>query len=235
MRDIFKSFLEDKKFYIWLLLFFFLLFFIFNPVLVLKDAYMEIKNITDMLYISLVFLLPMSFYEMGFTSCVLLDVSYLSLVFFIVIKFLNYFFNIGASCTLTRIDRENWINELFKINLIFSVFISILYISFYVILCLMHEIHIDINLTLFIGIALKIFITILIPNVYLLCYIIMDNPFVSLLTSIVIYVCLEIVIKMHFIEEALIFKNIGFVFIIFVVLYISIYKVTQIIFKEKDV
>ncbi len=235
MKEIFKSFLEDKKFYTWLCLFFFLLFFIFNPVLALKDAYMEVKNITDMLYIALVFLLPMSFYEMGLTSCILLDVSYLSLVFFVVIKFINYFFNEGSSCTLTRIKRDKWIKELFKINFIFSILISILYIAFYIVLCVLHEITIDINLTLIIGIILKILITILIPNIYLLCYIIMNSPFTSLLTSIVIYVFLEIIIKFNFIEESLTFKNVWFIFIIIIGLYISIYKTTKIIFKEKDV
>ena len=130
MKKLFIYFLKNKFFVIWLLLFFIVLYLSFNPLLSFKYDYMNDNSITNIIYIFYVFMLPLTFYEMGFVSCMIIDLCFISILSYAVASFINYFFE-NSSITLTRIKRGKCVNELYIINFIFSTFLTIIYIIFF--------------------------------------------------------------------------------------------------------
>jgi len=136
MRNIAIKFIKNKYFLIWMLFFIGILLFIFNPILYDKTNYMQNKNITDYLYIYYVFLLPMSFYDMGFLTCFLLDIVYFSIISYISVSFINLFFRTSSSITIPRLSRQKWIKDVINLNLISSIIISLIYVIFFLILCI---------------------------------------------------------------------------------------------------
>ena len=73
MKKLFQKFIKNKYFIFWIILFTIILYIIFNPLLRDTTEYMQIRKITEYRYIFYVFLLPMSFYDMGFSSCMFLE------------------------------------------------------------------------------------------------------------------------------------------------------------------
>lgn len=235
MINIFIKLLKNKYFLIWLTLFVGILFFIYNPILNFKSEYMEIKEITNFIYIFYVFLLPMSFFEMGFTTCLILDLCYLSIVTYIVVNFINYFFVDSSSITLTRVDRKKWINNILKINILFSILISIIYILFFIILCISNDINISLEFKNFVPIIYKLLITIIIPDIYLLFYIKTDSSVLSLGFFLITYICLELLIKATFNELSLSFSYPILLIILLITIYICVSLLILKLFKRRDI
>lgn len=235
MINIFIKLLKNKYFSIWLILFIGVLFFVYNPILNFKSEYMETKGISDFIYIFYVFLLPMSFYEMGFTTCLILDLCYLSIVIYTVVNFINYFFVDSSSITLTRVDRKEWIHNILKINFLFSIMISIIYVLFFILLCILNGINISLEFKNLIPIIYKIIITIIIPNIYLLFYIKTDSSILSLGFFSIVYICLELLIKTTFNELSLTFSYPILLIVLFIAIYICVILMILKLFKRRDV
>lgn len=235
MKSIFMIFLKNKYFLIWILFFTLVLYFAYNPLLSFKSEYMDEKNITNVIYIFYVFILPMAFYEMGFASCIVLDLCFLSIVSYIIVNFISYFFVDSISSTLTRIGRKKWIKQVFSINFIFSLIISLFYILIFIILCFTNSIKINPEINIFIAIIYKILITLIIPNVYLLLYIKTDSSIMSLGFSSLCYILLELIIKTTFIEKSLTFNYPIFVSMFIIIIYLLIYTLIENSFKRRDV
>lgn len=235
MMNIFMKFLKNKFFLIWLSLFIGILFLIYNPILNFKSDYMEIKGITDFIYIFYVFLLPMSFFEMGIIICLLLDLCYLSIVVYIIVNFVNYFFVESSSITLTRIDRKKWIYNILKINFLFSVSISIIYILFFIVLCISKNINISFEFKDIIPIIYKIIITIIVPNIYLLFYIKTDSSTISLGFLLITYICFELLIKTTFNESSLSFNYSILIITLLITIYMCVILLILKLFKRRDV
>ncbi len=235
MKSIFITYLSNKSFWLWSFFFFLALYFIYNPILAMKTQYMEIMNLKDISYLYYVFMLPMTFYELSFVSCIMLDLAYLSIIFYMVVNFVDFFFLESSSSTLTRIDRRDWIKKIFEINLFFSLLISILYISFFFILCTMNDITITLDINIIVIICYKILLTLIIPNVYLLIYLIVNNPLISLLFSCSIYILFEILIKTTVDILSLKFNVPLIILFLLVLIYISTYQSIKYFFQRRDV
>ena len=234
MTNMFKKFLKNKYFYIWILIFIIILYFIFNPILKFKGEYMEIKKIKDFIYIFYVFLLPISFYDMGFASCFLLDICYLSIIMYMVVNFINYFFVDSATTTLTRIDRNKWIHNILKINFIYSLFSALVYIIIFIILCLINNISVELIINNIIPMVYKILITLIIPNLYLLFYIKTDSSIISLSFSSIFYILIELLIKGTFKELTLKFQYPIIIIMLLTLIYLSICSLVFKTFKRRD-
>ena len=127
MISLFKKYILNKNFIIWFLLFIILLAIIFFSTLNFKIEYMNDKDILNYIYIFYVYMLPMSFYDNSLITSLMLDGCFLSIICYISICYINLFFSSYSSITLTRIDRKTWINKIFIINLLFSLFVSFIY------------------------------------------------------------------------------------------------------------
>lgn len=235
MKHLFKKFIKNKYFIIWILFFILILFIIFNPLMQSKTNYMEIKKITDYKYLFYVFLLPMSFYDMGFASCIFLELTFFSILSYVSVSFVNLFFKETPTVTLLRLGRKKWIKDVTNLSLKYSIVISILYILFFYILCIKNDIVIDITLTMLIPMIYKILITCIIPIVFIDVFIETNNEYFSILISIVTSLFLQLIIRINFVEKTLEFKNNLTIITIFIILYYLMKKVSINIFKRRDV
>lgn len=235
MINLFKKFIKNKYFIIWVLFFLLILYFTFNPLMYDKTNYMNIKNITDYRYLYYVFLLPMSFYDMGFVSCIILELSCFSIVSYICVSFVNLFFKETSSVTITRLGRERWIKEVININLIFSIIVSIIYISFFYLLCIKNNIDIKASFDMLIPIIYKIIIICIIPLVFINTFIKTNSEVSSILISLITDLFLQLVIRITFIEETLIFNYYFIIIILFLLFYYLMKRFSISIFKRRDV
>lgn len=234
MKKLFIYFLKNKVFVIWLLLFFIVLYLSFNPLLSFKYDYMNDNSITNIIYIFYVFMLPLTFYEMGFVSCMIIDLCFISILSYAVASFINYFFE-NSSITLTRIKRGKCVKELYKINFIFSTFLTIIYIILFSLLCLKNNIEINMDINVCIVIGYKLLIAVLVPNIYLFSYIKTNSSISSLGFTYLVYILLELLIKITFIESSLSFKFSIIVLIFIMVIYLLLYKLSNNMFLRRDV
>lgn len=234
MKKLFLYFLKNKVFIIWLTLFIIVLYLSFNPLLSFKYDYMNDNNITNIIYIFYVFMLPITFYEMGFVSCMIIDLCFVSILSYAVASFINYFFE-NASTTLTRIKRDKCVSGLYAINFIFSIFLTILYIVFFTFLCLKNNIEIIIDINVCTVISYKVLIAILIPNIYLFSYIKTNSSILSLSFTYLFYILLELLIKITFIESSLSF-NFSIILLAFItIIYLLLYKLSDNMLLRRDV
>lgn len=234
MKRLFIYFLKNKVFIIWLTLFIIVLYLSFNPLLSFKYDYMNDNNITNIIYIFYVFMLPITFYEMGFVSCMIIDLCFVSILSYAVASFINYFFE-NASTTLTRIKRDKCVSGLYAINFIFSIFLTILYIVFFTFLCLKNNIEIIIDINVCTVISYKVLIAILIPNIYLFSYIKTNSSILSLSFTYLFYILLELLIKITFIESSLSF-NFSIILLAFIIIiYLLLYKLSDNMLLRRDV
>lgn len=219
MIRIFSKYIKNKYFIMWICLLIIVLYLIFNPLLSDKLKYMQENNMSDITYIFYVFLLPMSFYEAGILTCLILDFSYICLMMYIVSCFINYFLIESSSSTLVRISRDEWIKNVFKCNFIFSLIITIIYIIFYFILCQINNVHIVYNLYTITIMFYKLLVAIIIPNIYLMFYIKTKGVLISLGFSFMTYFACEMIIKFTFNIDTLAFSYIYIIIIFFITLY----------------
>lgn len=234
MKKLFLYFLKNKVFIIWLTLFIIVLYLSFNPLLSFKYDYMNDNSITNIIYIFYVFMLPITFYEMGFVSCMIIDLCFVSILSYAVVSFINYFFE-NASTTLTRIKRNKCVSGLYAINFIFSIFLTILYIVFFTFLCLKNNIEIIIDINVCTVISYKVLIAILIPNIYLFSYIKTNSSILSLSFTYLFYILLELLIKITFIESSLSF-NFSIILLAFIIIiYLLLYKLSDNMLLRRDV
>lgn len=235
MKKLFQKFIKNKYFIFWIILFTIILYIIFNPLLRDTTEYMQIRKITEYRYIFYVFLLPMSFYDMGFSSCMFLELSFFSIVSYISVSFINLFFRETSTVTLIRLGRDKWINELININLKFSIALSFLYIIFFYILCIKNNIVIDIELSMLIPIIYKIIIVCIIPLIFINVFINTNSEFASIIVSIVSDLFLQLIIKISFLETTLTFKYSFIIIPLLILFYYLMRKVSINNFKRRDV
>lgn len=234
MINMFIKLLKNKYFIIWIIIFLFILFFLYNPSLNYQKTHIEIIDTNEILNIFYQYLLPMSFYENDILISLLTDLCYISIVIYIVVNFVFFFFTYSSSITLTRIDRKKWIYNILKINILFSMLITFIYILFFILLCILNNINISIDFKNIIPIIYKFLITIIMPNTYLLFYIKTDSEVLSLGFSIITYVLLEFLIKSTYNMLTYTFNYIFIVIILFIFLYICISYLILILFKRRD-
>ena len=225
---------KNKYFIIWIIIFLFILFFLYNPSLNYQKTHIEIIDTNEILNIFYQYLLPMSFYENDILISLLTDLCYISIVIYIVVNFVFFFCTYSSSITLTRIDRKKWIYNILKINILFSMLITFIYILFFILLCILNNINISIDFKNIIPIIYKFLITMIMPNTYLLFYIKTDSEVLSLGFSIITYVLLEFLIKSTYNMLTYTFNYIFIVIILFIFLYICISYLILILFKRRD-
>jgi len=231
MKKIAIQFIKNKYFLIWMLFFIGILFFIFNPILYDKTDYMQNRNITDYIYIYYVFLLPMSFYDMGFLTCFILDIVYFSIMSYVSVSFINLFFRTSSTITITRLSRQKWIKDVINLNLISSIIISLLYVIFFLILCIINDIDLKIQFSIIVPILYKIILTCITPLLLLNTFIKTDNEFISIISAIIINLFFQLIIKLTFIEATLSFEFVPIIIILlssfYIILKINISKNIQ--------
>lgn len=235
MINMFKKFIINKYFAIWILFFGLLLYFIFNPILSYKVPYMEEALISDYNYLYYIFLLPMTFYDRGFITSLLLEIMYMSIISYINVNYINYFFKTIASTTIGRIKRNNWIRQIFKINLIYSLLIGICYVMFYYGLCIYNDIELTGIITLLRPISYKLLITVMIPTLYTFCYVKTDSEIISLLFSFIVEIFLQLTIRMTLTEKPIIFNGFELVMVVLIILNLLLWKVTIDSFEGRDI
>lgn len=235
MINILKRFLNSKYLYILIIIFLIVLFLVYNPLLRYKSIYMENKTITDFIYLYYVFIIPMSFYEEGLGTCLILETMYISVLLYIVVSFINYFFNENATTTITRIDRETWIKSILNINLIFSILYSCIYILYYYLLCTINGISIVFSVNNIIPVIYKILISISIPNIYIFVYIKTNNLLSSLGFSIFIDIIFQIIIRNYFNEQTLLFSNVIYIILFLILSYLTTRVISISSFKRRDI
>lgn len=235
MINLFKKYIFNKNFILWFLIFLILLIVIFYPMLNFKVEYMADANITDYIYVFYTYMLPMTFFDNGIVTSLMLDGCFLAIVCYISICYINLFFEDYSSITLTRINRSDWLNNIYKINLIFSLVVAIVYVCLFLIMCLINDLGITFSSNIFIPILYKIMLAILIPNLYLLFYIATKNYAISLGFSFSFYIIFEILIKGTFNENLLTFNYWYLIFLYFIIIYFILYLFSKKLFLRRDI
>lgn len=235
MKHLLRRFIKNKTFIIWCLSIIFILYFLFNPLLASKTEYMLDKNISEYCYIYYAFLLPMSFYDMGFITCLLLELVYFSLIVYISVSFINLFFRETSSVTLTRMNRDKWIKDIININLKFSIVISLFYVLFFYSLCFINNVNFDITIQLIIPIIYKVIITCIIPLIFINVFITSDSEVISIIFSIVSSLFIQLVIKASFSERTVRFDYSLAIILMLICIYYLLKKVIINNFKRRDV
>ena len=234
MMQNFKKFTLNKYFLIWILIFLSILYLFGGFLIVQKKNLMLNSNIEDLKYCFYSLLLPMSFFDDTTMWSFLIDCCYLSILSYVVIQFVDRFFIKNPSVTFNRVGRKKWIKKVILFNFIYAFLFNLLYIFFCYIICFKKNILFTFELSSLIPLIYKTFITILIPNIYLLCYIKTDNAVTSTIFYILIYILFELVIRMTFVNETLKFNYaIWGIFFLFI-MYIIICKITLNAFEMRD-
>lgn len=198
MKNLFKRFIKNKYFILWVIFFILILYIIFNPLLHDSIEYMKLKKIEDYKFIFNIFVLPMSFYEINFVMCLLLELAFFSIISYIQVSYINLFFKEISSITLIRINRNNWIKELININLYYSIVLVFFYILFFYILCIKNNIIINISLDMIVLIIYKMILGCFIPLIFLYIYIDTKNEFNSIFISLILDLFLQLVFKISY-------------------------------------
>lgn len=235
MKNIYFKILKDKKFILLLMLFILLLIFIVNPILNIKTEYMDVKNIRDYLYVYYVFMLPMSFFDMGLLVCFMLDLIYLSIVFYLVVSIINCFFVNCSTSMLVRVNRDIWIKKIILYNNLYTLIISFIYILFFFVLCLVNDFVVVIDYKLVLPMIYKVILSLIVNNILLLMFILSKSFLISISFSIFIFILLELIVKTTFSDSNLLFNYPLLMIIFLLVLLICIYKLIILNFKRSDI
>lgn len=235
MKRLFINMFKNKYFIILLTLFLLVLVFLLQPVLSYKLEYMELHNIDNFIYLYYVFLLPITFYDMSVTTCMILDLCYFSIILYVIVNFIDYLFKRCSSTILTRINRDTLINKIIKLSCIYSFIMTLVYIVFFFILCWVNNINFIINISILIPILYKLIISIILPNIYLFTYIFTDNNLLSTFTTALVYILLELLIRTTFDNSLLVFNNYLLVFIFLIVMCLVIIYLIKIYWQRRDV
>lgn len=228
MNKIVSKIIFNKNFLILFCVFSIVIYLIFNPLLMYKVDYANQKNILDSIYLFYVFLLPMSFYDMGFIVCFLLDVCFYSLNIYLIVKCLDYFLVKLSSSVVYKLTRKNLMKKIILYSQIYSLFLSIFYVIFYFVMCVKSDINITITSTLIIAIVLKILLSLISSIIYLFIYIKTRSSFLSLAFSFFSCIIFELFLKMMFDEITLSFR-LNYLIIVFL---FFIYNITIILAKR---
>lgn len=234
MIQNFKKFILNKYFLVWVLIFLYIIYIYGGFVVNQKKDIMFNSNIEDMKYCFYALILPMSFFDNTTMWSLLIDCCYLSILSYVTIQFVDQFFIKNPSATFTRVGRKKWIKKVILFNFIYASLFSLIYIGLCYITCLKSDTIFTFNFKVLIPIIYKILITILIPNIYLVFYINTDNIVLSTITYILIYIFIELIIRITFVTETLNFNYalLGILFLI--IIYIIIYKLIINSFETRD-
>lgn len=211
------------------------MYFIYRPILNEKVQYMEIQKISDYTFLFYVFLLPLAFCDMGVFGCVVLDLLYISILSYVIISFVDFFFSTCSSVTLTRIKRKEWIKKIIKINIIYSILLSLFYILFFLVLCYANNVVYDLKVFHFIPALYKVLLTLIYPNLYLYIFLKSDSFPIAVIGSGLIYILLEFVIRTTFIEAVARFQNVGIIIAFLIIIYIFLVFAIEKVFERRDI
>lgn len=235
MKKILIEFLFNKKFVFWILVMFLMMFLIYRPIINDKTLYMNVKNITDNSYLVNVFVLPLSFFDMGLFGCIVLDSLYLCILSYLVVSFVDFFFLTYSSVALTRIKRKKWLKYIIKVNILYSLFILLLYVGLFIVLCFQSKIVNSININIIILIIYKILLTIIYPNLYLDFYLKTDNYIYSIFGAILCYVLFEFIIRATYIESIAKLKNSSLIIVFLILFILYLFRKLKINFEGRDI
>ena len=234
MIENFKKFILNKYFLVWFLIFLYIIYIYGGFVVNQKKDIMFNSNIEDMKYCFYALILPMSFFDNTTMWSLLIDCCYLSILSYVTIQFVDQFFIKNPSVTFTRVGRKKWIKQVILFNFIYASLFSVIYIGLCYIICLKSDTIFTFNFNVLIPLIYKILITILIPNIYLIFYINTNNAVISTISYILIYILFELIIRITFVTETLIF-NYAYAGILFLlIIYLFIYKIIINGFETRD-
>lgn len=218
MIYLFKKFLKNKIFIIYISLFLVLIYLVNKSYLPIKIEYMMESNITNNNYLLYSVLLPIVYYDNSILESIILDLSYYCIVSYLVVSYVDLFFNEMVNVIFTKIKRDISIKNILICNIIFSFIIVLGYILYFYILFSIKKIDFIFDINVIILLIIKILITLLITNLYINLYINTKNIPISLILPYMLYVVFELLIR-------LIFSNLNYIFVIIFILIIFNYYI----------
>lgn len=238
MIKMLKKFINNKYFYIWLVLLLIILYMFYGFFWSGISNYMMYNEIEDKMYIFYVYTLPMTFSNSNYMFCFLLDLLYITVLLYPSVSFVDYFFNQNATTSITRISREKWIKQFINVNLICSITIAIIYILLYYILGRIENVDVELGfktINNYLPILYKFLISCIVPVIYIYMYIKTDNSGISLGFTIFAHILLQTIIKIMFDIEKLQFNNPIYYTGLFIVLYLLMRSLSIKSFKRRDI
>ncbi len=218
MIYLFKKFLKNKIFIIYISLFLVLIYLVNKSYLPIKIEYMMESNITNNNYLLYSVLLPIVYYDNSILESIILDLSYYCIVSYLVVSYVDLFFNEMVNVIFTKIKRDISIKNILICNIIFSFIIVLGYILYFYILFSIKKIDFIFDINVIILLIIKILITLLLTNLYINLYINTKNIPISLILPYMLYVVFELLIR-------LIFSNLNYIFVIIFILIIFNYYI----------
>lgn len=218
MIYLFKKFLKNKIFIIYISLFLVLIYLVNKSYLPIKIEYMMESNITNNNYLLYSVLLPIVYYDNSILESIILDLSYYCIVSYLVVSYVDLFFNEMGNVIFTKIKRDISIKNILICNIIFSFIIVLGYILYFYILFSIKKIDFIFDINVIILLIIKILITLLLTNLYINLYINTKNIPISLILPYMLYVVFELLIR-------LIFSNLNYIFVIIFILIIFNYYI----------
>lgn len=218
MIYLFKKFLKNKIFIIYISLFLVLIYLVNKSYLPIKIEYMMESNITNNNYLLYSVLLPIVYYDNSILESIILDLSYYCIVSYLVVSYVDLFFNEMVNVIFTKIKRDISIKNILICNIIFSFTIVLGYILYFYILFSIKKIDFIFDINVIILLIIKILITLLITNLYINLYINTKNIPISLILPYMLYVVFELLIR-------LLFSNLNYIYIIIFLLIVFNYYI----------
>lgn len=238
MIKMLKKFINNKYFYIWLVLLLIILYMFYGFFWSGISNYMMYNGIEDKIYIFYAYTLPMTFSNSNHMFCILLDLLYITVLLYPSVSFVDYFFNQNATTSITRINREKWIKQFINVNLICSITIVTIYILLYYILGKIENVDVELGFKTmndYLPIIYKFLISCIAPVIYIYTYIKTDNSGISLGFTIFVHILLQTIIKIMFDIEKLQFNNPIYYIGLFIVLYLLMRTLSIKSFKRRDI
>ena len=136
---------------------------------------------------------------------------------------------------MTRIKRKKWLKYIIKVNTLYSLFILLLYVGLFIVLCFQSKIVNSININIIILIIYKILLTIIYPNLYLDFYLKTDNYIYSIFGAILYYVLFEFIIRATYIESIAKLKNSSLIIVFLILFILYLFRKLKINFEGRDI
>jgi len=235
MKEMFISFIKDKSYILLFIIYIILMVFFFSPIFYNTVHYMKENGISNLKYVFLVFMLPITFKDVSTIDCLILDICYFFMIIYVISRFIGMFMKRYATVTMIRIPRDKVINKIIKYNAFYAVVFATIYIGIFYIGCVINEISLNIDMEVIITIFYKYLITIMLPNMYLYNYIKFDDEMYATIFNYVVYVVLHLLIGFSYVQELEIYKYTYIIIPLFIVLNLWIISMVKQEFIRRDI
>ncbi len=239
MIKIFLNFILSRKYLIWLIVGFLLIFVGLSPLLNSTIRYLNDINIESTnLYLVNTLFLPNAYQFYAILANVVVDVSFIGILIYPILQILSYFFIEVGNISLLKTGRLKFINCIFVTIVITAFVINFIYylnINIWWIIN-MHKLLVDISVIQ--TLVYKCCFSIVIMGIFVLSFLLFSNSFISYLISIVVYVVFNIFVNVFSLNyDGVILKYNYFYLIIFLMslMFALIYILSIKMIVRKDI